>query len=266
MKNIVVFAIGVVCTLFCHAQTENPRGIYKMTTLTGNLGEINAPFDQYKICTDSVTLHLHVHGDRFLIKDNDHQIFNYTGPNPKTPENKSILIYDSNEKQFMLKWWSNYETAYYPKNDWCLEKYESGVYSDMGRIIVDALTNTKAKDKEQPLLGTWRNLGYLDELKNTQKSIAQLIEQYPTSKYAHQYLVYNEKNLVVITQNSGMVQRVEYDGKDAFKTGTIPQRVKWLSKDRIAVEIISDYRRDWNILERVTDDTPLRDIADFYVQ
>ena len=191
MKNIVVFAIGVVCTLFCHAQTENPRGIYKMTTLTGNLGEINAPFDQYKICTDSVTLHLHVHGDRFLIKDNDHQIFNYTGPNPKTPENKSILIYDSNEKQFMLKWWSNYETAYYPKNDWCLEKYESGVYSAMGRIIVDALTNTKAKDKEQPLLGTWRNLGYLDELKNTKKSIAQLVEQYPTSKYAHQYLVYN---------------------------------------------------------------------------
>ena len=95
-----------------------------MTTLTGNLGEINAPFDQYKICTDSVTLHLHVHGDRFIIKNNDHQIFNYTGPNPKTPENKSILIYDSNEKQFMLKWWSNYETVYYPKNDWCLEKYE----------------------------------------------------------------------------------------------------------------------------------------------
>ena len=38
------------------AQTENPRGIYKMTTLTGKQGEVKAPFEQYKICTDSVTL------------------------------------------------------------------------------------------------------------------------------------------------------------------------------------------------------------------
>ncbi len=42
------------------AQTENPRGIYKMTTLTGNQGEIVSPFDQYKICTDSITLTLTV--------------------------------------------------------------------------------------------------------------------------------------------------------------------------------------------------------------
>ena len=32
------------------AQSENPRGIYKMMTLTGKLGEIPSPFDQYKIC------------------------------------------------------------------------------------------------------------------------------------------------------------------------------------------------------------------------
>lgn len=35
------------------AQTENPRGIYKMVKLVGNLGEIDAPFEQYKICSDS---------------------------------------------------------------------------------------------------------------------------------------------------------------------------------------------------------------------
>lgn len=249
-----------------NAQTENPRGIYKMTTLIGKLGEMNAPFDQYKICTDSVTLHLIVNGDRFSIRNNDHQIFNYTGQEHKDPANKSSLIYDSNEKQFTLKWWSNFESAFYPKNDWCLEKYESGVYSAMGRIIIESLTKNNVKDNEKPLFGTWRNLGILDELGNTRKSISKLIEQYPTSKYVNQFLVFNAKTLVIITPNSGMVMKIGYDGKKSFKTGNITQRVKWLSKNRIAVEFISDYHRDWNILERVTDDTPLRNIAGMYVQ
>lgn len=236
-----------------------------MTTLIGKLGEMNAPSDQYKICTDSATLQLNVIGDRFLIGNNDGQIFNYTGQHPKTPENKSSLIYDSNEKQFTLKWWSNSEGIYFPKNDWCIEKYESGIYSEMGRIIIESLTKI-TKDNENALLGTWRNLGYLDELKQTRRSVSELIEQYPTSKYVNQFLVFNAKNLVVITPKSGRVLEIEYDGKKSYKTGNIPQRVKWLSKNRIAVEIISDYRRDWNILERVTDDTPLRNISDMYVQ
>lgn len=135
----------------------------------------------------------------------------------------------------------------------------------MGRIIIESLTKV-TKDNENALLGTWRNLGYLDELKQTRRSVSELIEQYPTSKYVNQFLVFNAKNLVVITPKSGRVLEIEYDGKRSYKTGNIPQRVKWLSKNRIAVEIISDNRRDWNILERVTDDTPLRNISDMYVQ
>lgn len=106
MKNIKgIIGTGLLSLLpiFGYAQTKNPRGIYKMTTLIGKLGEMNAPSDQYKICTDSATLQLNVIGDRFLIGNNDGQIFNYTGQHPKTPENKSSLIYDSNEKQFTLK-------------------------------------------------------------------------------------------------------------------------------------------------------------------
>ena len=56
-----------VLTLGATAQTENPRGIYKMTTLTGKVGEVKAPFEQYKICTDSVTLMVSEQGHRFSI-------------------------------------------------------------------------------------------------------------------------------------------------------------------------------------------------------
>ena len=55
-----------------NAQTENPRGIYKMTTLTGKMGEVKAPFEQYKICTDSVTLMVSERAAFFSISDNDH--------------------------------------------------------------------------------------------------------------------------------------------------------------------------------------------------
>ena len=40
-----------------NAQTENPRGIYKLAGINGKDGKyFKEPFDQYKICTDKVTL------------------------------------------------------------------------------------------------------------------------------------------------------------------------------------------------------------------
>ena len=72
-------AVFIAFPLVMNAQTENPRGIYKMITLTGKMGEIKAPYEQYKICTDSVTLMVTEQGSHFTIINNDHQVFNYTG-------------------------------------------------------------------------------------------------------------------------------------------------------------------------------------------
>ena len=65
MTKTVKLLLAAACTflpIIANAQMENPRGIYKMMTLTGKQGEIKAPFDQYKICTDSLTLMLYVQG------------------------------------------------------------------------------------------------------------------------------------------------------------------------------------------------------------
>ena len=53
---MLIAAAIISLPIVVNAQTENPRGIYKMTTLTGKKGEVNAPYEQYKICTDSGTL------------------------------------------------------------------------------------------------------------------------------------------------------------------------------------------------------------------
>lgn len=238
---------------------ENPRGIYKMTTLTGKVGEILAPYDQYKVCTDSVTLMVSVNNAFFSIGDNDHKVFNYTGAQPKDENDKSTLIFDSNAKHFSQKWWSQYSShLYFPNNDWCTEKYESGKYSENGRIVFDALTGKSEIDPQNPLTGTWRIMGYMDELRNVKKEVQRLHEQYPSSKYYNSFVVFSLKNMVMVAGGvSGYVEKVEYDGKNAYKMGNKTYRIKWLSKDRIAIEERIDYRIDWQILERVTDEQTL---------
>ena len=256
-------------TLGAVAQTENPRGIYKMMTLTGKQGEIKAPFDQYKICTDSITLMLSVQNAFFNIVNNDNQVFNYTGDQPKSEDDKSTLIYDSNADHFTLKWWSqNSYHLYFPENGWCIEKYESGQYSDMGRIAFDALTGKAETDANNPLTGTWRLIGYVDGLNNLKKDVAELREKYPKSKYYNSFYVMSPKNLVLIAAGrGGGIMNVEYYSKTGFKSNNITHKVKWLSKNCIAIDERQDYRVDWQILERVTDGTtPLSSIASQFLK
>ena len=51
-KNIITILLALVAVTG-QAQTENPRGIYRLMTLVGKNGEVNSPFHQYKVCTDS---------------------------------------------------------------------------------------------------------------------------------------------------------------------------------------------------------------------
>ncbi len=247
-----------------NAQTENPRGIYKMTTLTGKQGEIKAPFDQYKICTDSVTLMLSVQGNGFMIQDHDKKVFNYTGEQPKDENDKSTLIYDSNADHFTLKWWNaNRGHIYFPDNNWCIEKYEANQYSETGREVFGALPAIPVADKTNPLLGTWRVLGDVDELRDIKKALPEMHANYEASKYHDFFYIFSPKTFAMVLRlQAGVVNAVAYDGKKAYKLNNQTLRVKWLTKDRVAVEEKIDYRTDWKILERVNDGlTMLRRIA-----
>ena len=267
MKKTIMTLLFAVLTLGATAQTENPRGIYKMTTLTGKVGEVKAPFEQYKICTDSVTLMVSEQGHRFSISDNDHHVFNYTGEQPKSEGDKSPLIYDSNAEQFKLKWRSTYTShIHFPNNDWCIEKYESGKYSETSKVFFDALTGVAEVDANNPLTGIWRFIGYMDELRGVKKELAKLQEHYPTSRYFNSFMVFTTKSLTTVFSRGGGVNKIELDGKKAYKSAGKTYQIKWLSKNCIAIEDRIDYRTDWMILERVNDgSTPLGHIAGQYV-
>lgn len=267
--KLLMAATLILLPIFTNAQTEDPRGIYKMMTLTGKLGEVKAPFDQYKICTDSVTLMLNMQNSAFVIQNTDNKVFHHTGDQPEHENDKSSLIYDSNADHFTLKWWStNRNHLYFPDNGWCIEKYEANQYSETARRAFDVLTATPAINPANPLLGTWRVIGYMDELRNVKRELAKLHEQYSTSKYTSFYVVFTPENYAAIIRNasSGIANPVEYDSKNTYRMGNKTIHVKWLSKNCIAVEEAIDYRIDWQILERVTDgQTMLSRIASNFV-
>ena len=269
MKKTILALLLVSFAVEAAAQTENPRGIYRLMTLVGKNGEVNSPFHQYKVCTDSLTLMVVFQRNGFFtISNNDQMVFNYTGDQPKSEDDKSILVYDSNAEHFTEKWWSDYtHHMIFPHNDWCTEKYKSGEYTEESRTAFDALTGMAEVDASNPLSGTWRLIGYVDELRDVKKELPKLHDGYPKSKYFNQFLVFSPKDLVLVNGRGGTVDEVIYDGKKAFKVGSVTYQVKWLSKDRIAVEEHIDYRTDWQILERVTDgQTPMSHIISQYIQ
>ena len=255
--RLLVSAI-VLLPLLCQAQNnENPRGIYKLTSIIGKQGETKAPFDQYKICTDSVTLMLNISGNRYNLSNTDHIIFNYTGEEPDPVNAHASRIYDSNAERFTLKWWNTTPGhMFFPENDWCIEKYESGQYSDTGRRIFDALTSTGTADKANPLIGTWQVLGMMDELRDVKPTLQKMQKDYSERPLRrHYYVILTKENLIHTGQSS--ISNVSFLDKNSMKVGNQVMKIKWLSKDVVALEVKQDWRTDYEIWQRDTDSVPV---------
>lgn len=299
-KNTLLSAVLVaaISPLHCHAQelpdsalqertsqleilpypsegTESPRGVYKLTYMRDKHGNlIQGPFDQYKICTDSVTLMLNVQGNQFFLNKNDSQIFNYTGEEPDANDTTATRIFDSNAAHFTQKWWSTYSShIYFPKNDWCTEYYESGKYSDNAKQILDALMSPNVSHPKNPFIGTWRLIGMMDELRNVKKELKKLREDAAKGMNIGN-LIFTPTRVIMYGNNSrsSSIEHLAYAGKWKKIMIGDGQRlhehaITWLSKDCIAMEVhIDGFRTDYQIWERVTDSTPLfNKIASQYV-
>ena len=166
-----------------------------------------------------------------------------------------MISLNSNAEHFTLKWWnSGRGHLYFPDNNWCIEKYEANQYSEIGRKAFDAITAAPIADKTNPLLGTWRILGDVDELRDVKKALPKMLENYETNRYFNSFYIFGPETFTLVARlQGGVVNPVEYEGKKAYKLNKQTVHVKWLAKDRIAIEEKIDYRTDWKILERVID-------------
>lgn len=272
MKQL--FLLCLLATVSCASvlaqdNTRNPRGIYKLEKVTDDKGKTTiAPFDQYKICTDSVTLMVTISGNSYRISDNDHRVFSYTGEEPATSDDHSTRIFDVYDDGFSLNWWgSNPNHRYYTHNGWTTERYQKDTYSEAGRIIFDALKQAPVRDKSNPLIGTWRHLGMMDELRNVKKEMKRIREEYPNSRMYKDVFVVLTPTKNVYLDSRGSFSDIQYVNKRLVKVWGKEAKVIWLSKDVYALEVYNDWRTDYQIFERVTDGTiPLQVFAGYYVK
>ncbi len=267
MKRFIIATMAMACaSLTAYAQTDNPRGVYKLTSLIDKTeSRILPAIEQYKICTDSVTLTVVVNNQLFRIVNNDADIFNYTGEAPAANKPKASRIYDSDAKHFTLKWWSEHETLLYPKNNWSTEFYTAGEQSETGTQLFDALlTPPKDIDKRQPLYGNWRRIGLYDEMTDVKADMKEIDNKTPRT--------YTGKDIIVLTPSkficfAGQIIDASSDGKSYFettlpKTGTNRYAAHWLSDEYVVIEIKRNQFRDYELWKRITDGSaPLEHIA-----
>ena len=267
MKRIITLVCIVFAGMATQAQPVDPFGTYRLMDIIDKNGDtIPTPFDQYKICMKNVTLTFVMNGDRFSIRKNDKNVFKYTGEEPDAHDATASRIYGEGREKFTLKWWSTYQNhKIFPHNDWCIEHYALYNTSDNARPVLYQLNRTpaseiidtwfadkkmqKAYDKaiKNPLLGQWRVLGTIDELRNVKQELERLHEHPEKSHYC----IITLDNLIDVTSNGGGTYPVDLNDKKAFITGGKENKVTWLSKDIIAVEINADNRTDYLIWERL---------------
>ena len=248
---------------------ENPRGVYKLIGLLDKYDTfIKEPFDQYKICTDSVTLMMSFTGNRFRLTRTDSSIFDYTGEAPDPQDSTATRIYDCNRERFTLKWWSTTPGhLYFPNKGWCTEYYEAGKYSEASRIVFEALMSPCQSDKSNPFIGAWRVVGMMDEMRNVKKELERLHEEDGKRNAAYKgYHILTPTHFINTTATGGTVHTVTYHGKKQLTIGPTAYKITWLTKNRVAIEIHEGFRTDYEIWERILDPRPVFDqLASVYV-
>lgn len=280
--RLLMAAFLVSLSTAINAQSENPRGIYKLMSMKGKV-ELNPyPSDLYKIITDSVTM-------RFMMSNRDTRMFridlpdlkpfNYTGKKEITDENDTEQqIYDSDSKRFTQKWWSRGQISpIFPENDWCYEFYESGQFSANAKPIFEALTFVPTYDPKNPLIGMWQHTVTMDELMkidNWKSILAYLREEGSADNSSgKEFHVYTATHTVSVPlpkwrpMVDGYSSKITYNSKDAITLGESRIRqIHWLTDDAFAIKVKVGDKEKYNIFERVTDkETLLGRIASKFI-
>lgn len=267
--RLLMAAIFVSVSMAMNAQSENPRGIYKLMSIKGKM-ELNPyPYDIYKIITDSVTM-------RFMMSDRDKRMFridmpdfkpfNYTGKKEITDETDTEQqIYDSDSKRFTQKWWSRGQTSpIFPENDWCYEFYESGQYSADAKPIFEALTFVPSYDPNNPLIGIWQHTITMDQLMNIDnwKDILNHLrkEGSANGENGREFHAYTSTHTVAIPlpkwrpMVDGYSYKIRYNSKDTITLGENRTRqIHWLTDDAFAIKVKVGDTEKYHIFERVKD-------------
>lgn len=246
---------------------QNPRGTYKLTGIryTNSKKEdvlIDAPIDQYKLCTDDITLTIRVIDGKLNISQLD-EVFNFTGDGHEN--DTTAHIFDSNAEHFTLKWFSHEKNiTHFPYRTWCYEYYKSEVFSPEAKRYFDMLGTAVERDKKNPFIGSWVGIGQLDELNNAKKNVAILYERFQKEGRVRDVYAFMPEFSISSNSLYTRVHELEYKKKNRIIDWQDREvEVKWITDDCFAIAVTDDFgQKDWEIYYRKSDSTPLQDIID----
>ena len=85
MKSMIIAAVTATMAFAPQSgmcQKGNPRGIYKLTSVQSSKATVTDCKDQYKVCTDSITLNIVVDNATHWFNFSRNKVYNYTGATP----------------------------------------------------------------------------------------------------------------------------------------------------------------------------------------
>ena len=152
---------------------KDPRGLYRLVKFAYEDGsKKDVPFEQYKYCGDSLALQWVVKKDVnkecwIEIYDNDNMEFKYSKP----VNDKNTHIYDSNDKGFKLKWYSEYSNKpLFPYHKYVTELYSSEFIGTSAKRVLDMLKMKTATDSK--LYGCWHRIGVVTQIEGLDMFLA----------------------------------------------------------------------------------------------
>lgn len=253
-KNLLLLA--ALCGFGCmtvHAQTENPRGLYRLQTFTyGNTTDIVIPsFQQYYYCTD--TGHMFMAAQEspvknngyiwlFNISNNDHGVrpLNYTGKVPVGDDGLGIEVYDSNKKKFTLRWYNKDfpNNMWFPYHAFTNEHYTKKDIAPQMKRVMEILTHPVGKPVNK-LIGVWRRRGMLPSEDLTGNSgIYSATDMYRIHTEKEMMLLYEVHDNNGAIYADGELRECTYYGETATKEGPFDCIIKWLTDDCFSLSCI----------------------------
>lgn len=240
MKRLFLLIGVCLASVMANAQNVNPRGLFKWTKVSfdGNHPEVTPEFDQYKYCTDSISVQMVIRRDvttpkvdfQMSVLQNDSKPFNYTGDVPVGYDGKGSRVFDSDGKSFKFKWYNNIlpRDKMFPYKEFVTEHYS---VQNLDPRIVRCFDLCKMKLKgnknKNRLFGCWYRVGSFSKIDNMDVLIPcpdELYKVYDEDVYFHAYNIGGPYQIRMYF----ILRPVKYKGADTVEEFGEDCTIKWI--------------------------------------
>lgn len=270
MKTKYFFYAALCIVLYaCNtnvSKEENPRGLYRLQDFTYEESgkTIEYPFNQYYYLTDNGMLLINVDQDNlphatgsvlcFSMSDNEWGIrpLDYTGKASEETETKSAEVYDSNSKEFTLRWYNergdlmlNY---FFPYKSYITEHYSAtkNVSRNLKRAM-EILSNP-VDSKGNKLYGVWHRKDSWFNLDGENVHSNEEIFRIHTEKEV--LILFNVYEYDGHVYAACQLRPCKYTGETATKEGNIDCGVEWENDDCFKLNILNGKYEQYEVWER----------------